>query len=133
MQTPLYASLCARLSPITRGDRVEITATETSATWTLDDGRVVRLFLFVAATNNTAFKDAVLKFGEPTGQGKAPYQNAFGATWKNRISVWDRPSFYAVLREDGDPAGDGPYLELETRAEHGREVKAASERPKALD
>lgn len=132
---PRYASLCKWLSPIAQGDRVELTATETGATWTLASGGVVSVAMLVPATNEAALEDAIRKFGQPTAHTKAAFQNSFGATWSSRVVVWDRPTFYAVLYQDGNPAGDdkGPYLKVETRTERAREAKEAAHQPKPLD
>lgn len=120
-QNRIKATCNRLLAAVERRGRGEIA----NASWTnfvLDAGQLVKLTTLVNE-HSDAVSDLTKKFGPRSSQTAFPMQNALGATWEDRLSVWDTPTVYATLREDNNPASQNHHyvLTVESRAEHDRE------------
>jgi len=129
-----YHSKCDRiLATADRGAVGDIEAN--GATFTFDQGNLVKISSLLKASNENGLDDAIEKFGKPTRQDAIAYHNGFGATWQNQMSVWDLPGAYVMLFADGNPSGGdwGPLLTVESRGERQKEEAAEKARKNSVD
>ncbi|MGH9744915.1 MAG: hypothetical protein ACRD59_02240 [Candidatus Acidiferrales bacterium] len=86
--------------------------------WVLDSGKLVKISMLV----NEA-PDALKTLGRPTSEKSIPSQNAAGAKWENRLTVWQSADLYVALYLDNNPRLTDHRLSLvvETPAEHARD------------
>ena len=129
----IRASCQGLLAAVDSGGRTEV-STETSRDldnpdkpvisieFVLDKGKVVKVTLPVDDVAEIA-----KKFGPPTRESAIPSQNASGAKWEDRLTIWESPGVYVTLYQDNNPTARDhrPLLVIESTEEHAREETAA--------
>lgn len=120
-QDPIKPTCDRLLAAVGHGQRAEIA----NSSWTnfvLDGGQLVKLMTLVDE-HSDAVRHLTKKFGRRSSQTAFPMRNALGATWEDRLSVWDTPTVHATLREDNNPASQNHHyvLTVESRRECERE------------
>ena len=119
---------CDRLlAAVKRGQRAEV-STSSWTTFVLDGGKLVKLTTLVHEDPGAVKADLTQELGARCTEASFPMQNALGATWKDRLFVWDTPTIWASLREDNNPASQNHHfvLVVESRSEHtGEHMEAA--------
>jgi hypothetical protein len=120
-QHPTKPTCDRLLAAVERGGRAEL-ANSSWMNFVMDGGHLVKLTTLVNE-NSDAVGDLTKKFGPTSSETVFPMRNALGATWEDRLSVWDTPTVYATLREDNNPASQNHHyvLIVESRAERDRE------------
>jgi hypothetical protein len=121
------------LAAVDSGGRAEV-STETSRDldnpdrpvisieFVLDKGKVVKVSLPVDDIGAIT-----KKFGSPTRESVIPSQNAAGAKWEDRLTIWESPGVYVTLYQDNNPSAQDhrPLLVMESTEEHAREETQA--------
>jgi hypothetical protein len=106
----------------------------TKTLWVFEHGVVTAIELtFYASSYAEAKQDTIAKLHASPVEATTPYQNGFGATWRDRTADWLTPTVHAHLEQDNDPADSGLTLLIESRAAYKAQIKAQNNRPNSLD
>lgn len=113
------ASCESLLGALNRGQRAEV-STSASMDFVLDAGRLVKMTVLVSDNADTATDTLTHTFGVAANSTSVSSHNSSGASWKNRLFVWDTTGAYATLYEDNNPAlqDHQPLLVVESKSEH---------------